>query len=154
MNALELIVQFDWADGDHLARWASDWADENWHQISSVKWGQWEGLRRQGEDVTRWENFERRLIRWMSDEAKPATGGQHPPRRAWTELRNLLLKEIETASQPPDSYSKLDGYLDDLAVGKAERDAIDQYLRVQRARKFLDLLLMKIRSKQSSGGKA
>ena len=150
MTAKDVILEFDWTDGADLAVRAEHWADEHRPWIEEVKWGQWEGLRRQGEGVRAWKDFERNLLRWISDDSKPLVDGQPPPRRAWDKagLRDALRTEIESASRPSKSSKQLEDYMAKLKLDKQERTEIDQYLRVQRARRFLDLLLMKVRWEQ------
>ncbi|MBI3684327.1 MAG: hypothetical protein HY235_28470 [Acidobacteria bacterium] len=151
------ILGHEWSGGQALALRVEQWVNDHRPWVDQVRWSQWEGLRRQGEGVRRWEEMHQRLDTWMTDDAKRPVNQRKPARRAWDlpagspnepSLRDALLNEIEQATIPPKSkkWEMLQDCLASQEFNKADQDEIDQYLRVQRARRFLALLLMKIRS--------
>jgi hypothetical protein len=156
-----LILGLDWAEEASLARRAEQWALENSPWVDKVKWGQWEGLRRQGENARRWEEFEEAMERWLTDSKKKGSAGakgkpRYPTRRAWDlpalrlggqGLKEEMMQAIEQASRPPDTKALqgLAAFLDEAKFPSAEQSEIHQFLRAQRARKFVELLLLRIK---------
>jgi hypothetical protein len=155
-----LILGLEWCDETALAGKADQWAVDHESWVRGVKWKQWEGLRRQGERARRWEEYSGALTGWLTDSEKTGESrrGLGPPRRAWDlapsrpgqdGLRDALLRAIEDASRPPKP-NRVEEMLADRGFPSGERTEIDQWLRVQRARRFVDLLVMKVKTVQEN----
>lgn len=98
---------------------------------------------------------------WFTDSRKKPIGSssgktEYPVRRAWdlpplrpgqNGLKYEIMDAIEQASWPPKTKNReaLLAFLDESGFPPAEQNDIDQLLRTQRARKFMEILLMKIK---------
>lgn len=153
-----LLTGLDWiddAEADLLAQRAEAWVAE-WARVAAkVKRGQWEGLRRRGEKSIRWEEMEKDVRSWLVDGSD--TSQDPRARRAWDApgpapgepgLKDSLMGVIEKASRPPVSptYRALELLLS--AETKPVQDEVAQLLRVRRAQRFLNLLVMQVKRLQ------
>ena len=148
-----LILGFELQEESTLALKAETWAEDNRPWVEAVKWGQWEGLRRQGEDALGWQDYRNALDHWLTDHEKIG----NPPRRAWNQagfsvgglgLRDALLRVTEEASAAPktEKLQLLDSILEDAQFSGSEQAEIRDVLRVRRGRKFVELLALKIKT--------
>ena len=157
-SRIGLLTGLDWiddAEADLLAQKAEAWV-RDWARVAAkVKRGQWEGLRRRGEKSIRWEEMEKDVRSWLVDGSD--TSQDPRARRAWGAagpslgqpgLKDSLMRAIEEASKPPVSrtFQNLERLLS--AETKPVQDEVDQLLRVRRARRFLDLLVMQVKRLQ------
>jgi len=151
------VLNHDWDDDALLAQKADHWITSNEPWVHSVKWGQWEGFRRQGENAESLADYLNHLLRWLSDLSKvPSRENVFPARRAWAypplthagmPLRESLLTEVETASRLPKTprLEELSYLLADAGLDESDRKTLDEQWRLRRARRFVDLLVMRVR---------
>lgn len=154
--ARALILGLEWDEESLIATKAEQWVLNSRRWVTAVKWGQWEGLRRRGEGARRWEEYRSAIECWLSDAEKAG----RPARRAWDHgplrpgeecLKDSLLKVIEEASRPGTRKNEaLVAVLEDAGFSSGQQTEIDQFLRVQRARKFVELLSINVRIAQES----
>jgi hypothetical protein len=151
----DLLLGLGWEDESLPLRKADQWATDHVPWIEGVRWGQWEGLRRQGEEARVFQQYIEAVENWLCEQARDKAGAQkRTARRAWSEpgLKDSLLRAIEESSKPPDSpqMQQVKRMLEEGGFSDTERNGIDQILRVRRARRFVELLGMRAKTIQEA----